>query len=169
MKNIFVISLVASVVLAVLWSAGYRLNLTRSMPLGLYRITDGPVQRGRMASFCLEDAEYITLARERGYLAAGSCASGLRPLLKVVSGVAGDRLELHNGLIAVNGEPLAGTAIVSTDSQGRPLSSSRLIPGVIPPDKVLLLSQHHNGSFDSRYFGLVPLVTLRLVEPIITF
>ena len=169
MKNIFVISLVASVVLAVLWSAGYRLNLTRSMPPGLYRVTDGPVQHGRLASFCLEDAEYIILARERGYLAAGSCASGLRPLLKVISGVAGDRLELPNGLIAVNGQPLAGTVIVSTDSQGRPLPPSRLVPGVIPPDKVLLLSQHHSGSFDSRYFGLVPLATLRLVEPIITF
>lgn len=169
MKNIFVISLVVSIVLALLWQAGYRLNLTRSLPLGLYRITDGAVERGRLASFCLEDAEYITLARDRGYLAAGSCASGLRPLLKVISGVAGDKLELHNGLIAINGEPLAGTAIAGTDSQGRPLPPSRLVPGVIPPDKVLLLSQHHSGSFDSRYFGLVPLATLRLVEPIITF
>ncbi|TKB23172.1 conjugative transfer signal peptidase TraF [Desulfopila sp. IMCC35006] len=165
----FVISLVTSLVLAVLWSAGYRLNLTRSMPLGLYRITDGSIKRGRLASFCLEDVEYITLARNRGYLAAGSCASGLRPLLKVISGVAGDRLELPNGSIAVNGEILAGTAIINTDSQGRSLPPSRLVPGVIPPDKVLLLSQHHSGSFDSRYFGLVPLATLRLVEPIITF
>lgn len=169
MKNIFVISLVASVVLAVLWSAGYRLNLTRSLPLGLYRITDGSIMRGRLVSFCLEDAEYITLARDRGYLTTGSCASGLRPLLKMISGVAGDRLELPNGSIAVNDELLAGTAFVNTDSQGRPLPPSLLVPGVIPPDKVLLLSQHHSGSFDSRYFGLVPLAALRPVEPVLTF
>ncbi len=169
MKNIFVISLVASVLLALLWQAGYRLNLTRSLPLGLYRITDGPVQRGRLASFCLQDTAFITLARERGYLAAGSCASGLRPLLKVIAGLAGDAIEMENGLIAVNGHPLGGTAIVSIDSNGRPLPPSRLVPGVIPPDKVLLLSQHHSGSFDSRYFGLVPLATLRLVEPVVTF
>jgi conjugative transfer signal peptidase TraF len=169
MKNIFVSSLVASVLLAVLWSAGYRLNLTRSLPLGLYRITDGPVERGRLATFCLQDAEFITLARERGYLAAGSCSSGLRPLLKVIAGLGGDTLKFEKGLIVVNGHPLAGTAIVSTDSQGRPTPPSRLVPGVIPPDTVLLLSQHHSGSFDSRYFGLVPLATLRLVEPVVTF
>ena len=169
MKNICAISLIVLLALVACWAAGYRLNLTRSLPVGLYRITGGPVQRGRLASFCLEDAESISLAQERGYLAAGSCASGLRPLLKVVSGLAGDIVGLEQGLIAVNGQPLAGTAIVSRDSKGRPAPSSRLVPGVIAPGKVLVLSPHHSGSFDSRYFGLVPLAALRPVEPVLTF
>jgi conjugative transfer signal peptidase TraF len=169
MKNICAISLIVLLGFVMCWAAGYRLNLTRSLPVGLYRITGGPVQRGRLAEFCLEDAESISLARERGYLAAGSCPSGLRPLLKVVSGLAGDVVGLENGLIAVNGQPLAGTAVVSRDSKGRPAPSSRLVPGVIAPGKALVLSQHHSGSFDSRYFGLVPLAALRPVEPVLTF
>lgn len=169
MKNICAISLIVLLGFVGCWAAGYRLNLTRSLPVGLYRITGGPVQRGKLAAFCLEDAESISLAQERGYLAAGSCPSGLRPLLKVVFGLAGDVVGLENGLIAVNGQPLAGTAVVSRDSKGRPAPPSRLVPGVIAPGKVLVLSQHHSGSFDSRYFGLVPLAALRPVEPVLTF
>lgn len=169
MKNICAISLIVLVVFVGCWALGYRLNLTRSLPVGLYRMTGGPVQHGQLAAFCLEDAEFISLARDRGYLAAGSCASGLRPLLKVVSGLAGDTVELHQGLIAVNGHPLAGTAVVSRDSKGRPPPSSRLVPGVIAPGKALVLSSQHSGSFDSRYFGLVPLAALRPVEPVLTF
>ena len=169
MKNICAISLIVLLAFALCWAAGYRLNLTRSLPVGLYRLTGGPVQRGRLAAFCLEDAESISLAQERGYLAAGSCPSGLRPLLKVVSGLAGDTVEFQQKLIAVNGQPLAGTAVVSRDSKGRPTPPSRLAPGVIAPGKVLVLSPQHSGSFDSRYFGLVPLAALRPVEPVLTF
>ena len=169
MKNICVISLSFLMLLALLWQAGYRLNLTRSLPAGLYRITGGPVQRGWLASFCLEDAEYVSLARERGYLAAGSCPSGLRPLLKVISGLPGDVIELVEGLITVNGQSLAGTAVVDMDSKERPAPPSRLAPGVIQQGRALVLSQHHSGSFDSRYFGLVPLEALRRVEPVLTF
>ncbi len=169
MKNICVISLLVLLAFVVCWAAGYRLNLTRSLPIGLYRITGGPVQRGQLAAFCLEDAESIRLAQERGYVAAGSCPSGLRPLLKVVSGLAGDVVGWEKGLISVNGQPLAGTAVVSKDSTGRPAPPSHLVPGVIAPGKVLVLSQQHRGSFDSRYFGLVPLAALRPVEPVLTF
>ena len=169
MKNICAISLIVLLGFVMCWAAGYRLNLTRSLPIGLYRINDGPVQRGQLAAFCLEDAEAVSLARVRGYLAAGSCPSGLRPLLKIVSGLAGDVVGLEKGLIAVNGYPLAGTTVISTDSKGRSAPPSRLVPGVIAPGRVLVLSQHHSGSFDSRYFGLVPLAALRPVEPVLTF
>lgn len=132
-------------------------------------MTGGLVQRGRLVSFCLEDAEYVSLARERGYLAVGSCPSGLRPLLKVISGLPGDAVEFAEGLITVNGQSLAGTAVVGMDSKGRPAPPSRLASGVIASGRALVLSQHHSGSFDSRYFGLVPLETLRLVEPVLVF
>lgn len=170
MKNICKISFLAMLMMVPFcWLAGYRLNFTPSLPIGLYQIIDGPVHRGQLATFCLEDIYYTNLARERAYLAAGSCSSGLRPLLKVISGVAGDSVELQDGVIVVNGQTLDGTAVVSTDSKGRPTPQSNLKPGIIPPGKVLVLSQHHRGSFDSRYFGLVPLETLRLVRPVIIF
>jgi conjugative transfer signal peptidase TraF len=134
--------------------AGYRVNLTHSLPIGVYRITHDPVKRGSLAAFCLEDPRYIDLARVRDYLAVGSCPSGLRPLLKEVMGLPGDVIGLRDTLITLNGQSIAGTALLK--------------PGVIPPGKALVLSLNPS-SFDSRYFGLVPLTNLNSVDPIFTF
>jgi len=169
MKNICAISLSFSILAVVFWHLGYRVNLTASLPVGLYRLVNGPLQRGQIVAFCLDDTEFVQLARERGYLAAGSCPSGLRPLLKGISGLAGDNIRHHGDLIMVNDQVLAHTETLGKDSQGRSMPPSYLRTGVIPPGKALLFSQHHSGSFDSRYFGLVPIVSLWPVEPVITF
>ena len=147
---------------------GYRVNLTHSMPLGIYQISTDPVKRGHLAAFCLEDAGYVTLAHNRGYLASGSCPSGLRPLLKEVIGLPGDLIGFRDGLITLNGQTITGTVLLKTDSRGRSAPVSCLTPGVIPAGKALMLS-HFPGSFDGRYFGLVPLSGLNPVQPVLTF
>jgi type IV secretory pathway protease TraF len=53
------------------------------------------------------------------------------------------------------------------DSQGRALLSA-LPEGIIPPGMALLLAKHP-GSFDGRYFGLVPLDALQRVKPVFVF
>jgi len=169
MKSICSISLSFSILAVVFWHLGYRVNLTPSLPVGLYRLVNVPLLRGQIVAFCLDDTEFTQLAREREYLAAGSCPSGLRPLLKEISGLAGDNIRLHGDLIMVNDQVLAHTVTHDKDSQGRSMPPSYLRIGVIPPGKALLLSQHHDGSFDSRYFGLVPIVSLWPVESVITF
>ena len=75
-------------ILALAFGAGLRLNPTPSLPKGIYRISPGTPGKGDLVSFCLE-GEYAALARERGYLEAGSCPSGLRPLLKRLAGLPG--------------------------------------------------------------------------------
>ena len=45
---------------------------------------------------------------------------------------------------------------------------SVLRSGVIPTGMALVLADHE-GSFDSRYFGLVPLESLQRVEPVFVF
>jgi conjugative transfer signal peptidase TraF len=145
---------------------GYRVNLTPSMPVGVYQISHDPVERNHLAAFCLEDMEFTPLARR--YLGTGSCLSGLRPLLKEVAGLPGDMIGFRDGLITLNGHVIAGTALLKTDSMGRPAPVSRLTPGIIPPGKALMLS-HYPGSFDGRYFGLVPLASLDPVQAILTF
>jgi len=169
MKSICAISLCVSIVAVVCWQLGLRVNLTSSLPVGLYRLEGEPLHRGQIVVFCLDDPEFVHLSRERGYLAAGSCPSGLRPLLKVINGLPGDSVQQCGDMIMVNNHVLAHTKILGRDSQGRTMPRSHLLPGVIPVGKALLLSQHHDGSFDSRYFGLVPIVSLRPVEPVITF
>jgi conjugative transfer signal peptidase TraF len=135
------------------WCAGLRVNFTPSLPQGIYALCPGTPGRGDFAAFCLE-GEFADLARERGYLLAGSCASGLRPLLKKVAGLPGDAIP-------------GNLFIRHTDSLGRSLSSA-LPEGVIPPGMALVLADH-SGSFDSRYFGLVPLDALQRVKPVFVF
>ena len=88
------------------FGSGLRINPTPSLPKGVYRISPGAPGKGDLVSFCL-DGEYAALAGERGYLQAGSCPSGLRPLLKRIAGLPGD---------IVNPDALHIRAL---DSQGR--------------------------------------------------
>ena len=127
------------------WCAGLRVNLTPSLPKGIYALCPGTPGKGDFAVLCLE-GEFAELARERGYLQAGSCPSGLRPLLKMVAGLPGDAIP-------------GNLFIRHADSLGRSMPSA-LPEGVIPPGMALVLADH-SGSFDGRYFGLVPLESLR--------
>ncbi|MDL2268996.1 conjugative transfer signal peptidase TraF [Desulfosarcina sp. OttesenSCG-928-A07] len=152
-------------------SAGFRLNMTASLPFGLYRET-APVsqlERGMFASFCLEDAEFIRLAKERRYVGGGTCQGGIKPLGKEIFGLPGDEISLQDGLIAVNGRIVPLTGVKSTDSHGRTMPASKLAPGVIPEGYALMLSPHHAGGFDSRYFGLVRLSSLHPLRPVFTW
>lgn len=135
-------------------TSGLRINPTPSLPKGIYRIVPGEPARGDFVSFCLR-GEFAELARERGYLQAGSCKSGLRPLLKRLVGLPGDHIDA------------ASLAVRAVDSQGRPMPSA-LRSGVIPTGMALVLADHE-GSFDSRYFGFVPLECLQRVEPVFVF
>lgn len=149
---------------AVLWllmvgllahASGLRVNPTPSLPKGVYRIVPGQdLAKGDLVSFCLQGG-FADLAKERGYLQAGSCENGLRPLLKRLAGLPGDYIQ-------------AGSmAVRAVDSLGRPMLSI-LHSGVIPSGMALVLADHE-GSFDSRYFGLVPLESLQRVEPVFVF
>lgn len=156
--------------LALAWFQGYRLNVTPSLPQGIYQITGKPVERGDLVFFCLEQNNpFSELARERGYLGPGQCPSGLRPLVKEVAGLPQDHINIQSGQLFLNGKALPGVKIAATDSQKRPLPPSLLKPEVIPAGQVLLLSDQHTGSFDSRYFGLVPLSSATALEAIFTF
>lgn len=139
--------------LCVAWTAGLRLNATASLPRGLYLLCQGMPERGEYAAFCLS-GEFAELARERGYLQAGSCPSGLRPLLKRVAALPGDNVDT------------SALTLLAADSHGRPLPSI-LHSGPVPSGMALLLADHP-GSFDGRYFGLVPLDQLQRVRPFLT-
>ena len=140
--------------LALVFGAGLRFNPTPSLPKGVYRIVSGAPEKNDFVSFCLE-GEFAELALERGYLEPGSCRSGLRPLLKRLAALPGDSVDPYS------------LPICAVDSHGRPISPA-LAPGVVPPGMALVLADHP-GSFDSRYFGFVPLESLQRVKPVFLF
>lgn len=140
--------------LALVFGAGLRFNPTPSLPKGIYRIVPGAPEKNDFVSFCL-DGEFAELALERGYLEPGSCPSGLRPLLKRLAALPGDSVDPYS------------LPICAVDSQGRSMSPA-LVSGVVPPGMALVLADHP-GSFDSRYFGFVPMESLRRVKPVFLF
>jgi len=160
--------LVLSALFISFWATGFRINVTPSLPLGLYRLSD-ILAVGGSTIFCLESPEFIHLAKERGYVGFGLCPGGIRPLGKEIYGLTGDVVGLTNGLITVNGRILAGSGKKDKDRKGRAMPVSQLQPGVIPKGYALMLSLHHCGSFDSRYFGLVRLAEQRPVVPVLTW
>jgi len=147
-----ILGLILGIILANMW--GLRINLTSSLPQGFYREVSGTPVRNDLVSFCLQ-GQYAQLAFDRGYVGPGSCTNGLRPLLKRLAKLPGDYID-------------ADTLVIhSVDSQGR-LISSALQSGTIPPNMALVLADHP-GSFDSRYFGFVPLDSLKRIEPVFLF
>ncbi|MBD5646485.1 MAG: conjugative transfer signal peptidase TraF [Desulfovibrio sp.] len=170
MKGLLLAAFGLSVALSGLYLTGYRLNVTPSLPRGIYLEAGGQPKRGDLVSFCLS-GRWAQLAKERGYLAPGACNSGLRPLLKRVAALPGDEvLVTSDGIFTVSktDKKFWRTPLRRHDAKGRELPESALRSGAIPQDMTLVLAEHP-GSFDGRFFGLVPLASLQRVEPIFTF
>ena len=91
-------------------------------------------------------------------------------MLKRLAGLPGDLIQVARDGIRVTpaGSPVAclwlESRIKTVDRHGRPVVSA-LTSGVIPAGSALVLGEHP-GSFDSRYFGLVPLDSLRRTVPV---
>ena len=161
--DLLVIALVAA------WIFGFRVNITPSLPEGIYQISSGDIKRGDLVAFCLPpDNPFSSLAGERGYLGPGCCPSGLRPLLKRLVGLPGDELCIASDTLILNGIRLAGSERPERDRQGRSLPQPLLRTGIIPEGQALVLSLEHAGSLDSRHFGLIPLASLKRVRPVWT-
>jgi conjugative transfer signal peptidase TraF len=148
-------AVIALVALAILgWFGGYRINMTPSYPLGLWRIQ--PLTRGVRVDdrvfICPPDNDVFRSAKARGYLREGLCPGGSGPLIKTVAATAGQRVEI-NGSVKIDGISLPHSLTVPMDAQRRLLTS--FSGGVIPPGFVFLHSDFF-GSYDSRYFGPIP-------------
>ena len=143
-------------------------NFTPSMPKGLYMVIDKEIERNDIVKFCLKDTTFINAAKENKFLNQGSCSTDLQPLLKIVAGVEGDRIVIRSTGIEVyyaNQEIACFWNGIAKrqDSQGRELPESLLENGIIPKGKALVLTKHE-GSFDSRYYGLVNICDLTTLK-----
>jgi len=103
---------------------------------------------------------------QRGDVAVfNSPADGTR-LIKRVVAVAGDRVQLHDGYLSINGRPLQ-RELAQEAFGDKPVrldlgdGGGPDIAGITIPDgKLLVLGDHRGNSFDGRYFGLVDAATV---------
>jgi conjugative transfer signal peptidase TraF len=150
-------------VATVVWHrSGLILNHTGSMPVGFYRLRPAPgrpggqLARGATVVWCLP-TPLVVEARRRRYLVRGQCPGGVEPILKMVAALPGDTVVVDAIGLTVNGRRLPNSHPVAFDSHGRRLSAVPRGVHVVPPGYAWLWSPHTALSFDSRYYGAVPI------------
>jgi conjugative transfer signal peptidase TraF len=146
---------------------GLRINGSPSLPVGFYMTSSEP--GAKLVEFCAAEP-FASLALSRGYRDPGVCSDGGAPLLKPVVARVGDVVDVSVAGIAVNGRLLPNTAPLRADTKGRPLTSWPSGRYTVQPGFVWLASSYSRRSFDSRYFGPVPISSIRdRVRPLLTF
>ena len=154
--------------IVLLGDAGFRINLTPSEPLGLWRIVepDRPILVGDLIFICPPSTDAMREARARGYLRFGLCAGHVAPLIKTVVASSGQAIEIQDE-VHVEGRTLPHSRVARLDGQGREMG--HYDGGVVPPGMVFVHSQFP-GSFDSRYFGPLPMDgILGLAQEVLTY
>jgi conjugative transfer signal peptidase TraF len=171
-RNTMAVVLVGLVlIIAILFAgtaAGFRVNMTPSEPLGLWRIRPlhRPVAIGDLVFICPPAIAAFAEARLRGYLHRGFCASGYAPLIKTVIATEGQRVDIGAN-VSVDGRTIANSRIVRIDGAGRALHGHA--GGTVPSGNVFLHSPF-SASWDSRYFGPIPASgILGLAQEVLTY
>ena len=127
----------------------YCINLSPSMPYGLYKISaSASLKRGDIIIFMPPD--YLkSIIYKRRWLPDGW------PLMKQIGALPGDTYCINKDRqFLINGRFVG--PVYKVDSQGLPLPQ---IDGcrTVAPDTFLPVATHILKSFDGRYFGAIPL------------
>ena len=69
--------------------------------------------------------------------------------IKRVIGLPGEQVEVKDGLVYINGQPLQEKYLEDQPNY-------RFGPVTVPPDEYLVLGDNRNDSYDSHYWGFVP-------------
>ena len=84
-------------------------------------------------------------------------------LIKRIVAVGGDRVEMEEGMLQINGMPLLDPDADLVEWFGERMAKLNLLhgggpdipPSIIPDGMVLAVGDHRGSSLDGRYFGLV--------------
>ena len=160
-EYIFKISIVFSFVCQSYFAKLFYINLSGSIPVGLYRTITGSEHRvGDLVVFDVPAAAQ-PVVYGRNILPEGW------PLMKYIAALHDDIFCVHKKSLFINQKYIA--AVLEYDSQGEPLSH---VEGChkIGIDEFLPISTYIPHSYDGRYFGAVPLSSIRArAAPVWTF
>lgn len=159
-------------VVTLLTAVGARLCLSPSAPAGLYLPTSEPLGAGTWVQLCLPEP-IVSFGRARGYHPDGwppaSCPDGSAAVLKRVAALPGDLVEVREEGLVVNGRLLPRTGPQPLDSHHRPLPRLAGLRQRVPDGRCWVYSDTVPNSWDSRYYGPVPLTSiLTAMRPLVT-
>lgn len=155
---------------AVCQMAGARINTSKSIPVGLYWTTSGPVDKGAYVLVCPSPSGVFHEARERGYIGAGFCPGGYGYLMKRVAATTRDIVTVTSEGVRINGERWPQSMPRQADKEGRLLPRFQADGYVLGHAEVLLMSDGSPTAFDGRYFGPVSRAQLKTaIKPMLTW
>ena len=146
---------------------------TESAPIGLWRAVPAAAPRaGDVARFCMgpEEARLTAGRPYAGGRRGGPCPHDTWMLAKPVVAVAGDTVVHTPDVVSVNGRalPLSGTR--TRDSRGLAVPVAAYGTFVLGAGEYWVHSPYADGSFDSRYLGVVRAEQMRgVVRPLLTW
>jgi conjugative transfer signal peptidase TraF len=168
MRRVVVGLLGAFALMCVAVASGVRYNGTPSFSMGFYLAQHREAQRGDLVFITVPDSSIFAMAKERGYL--NVAYSPAPRLLKRLVGITGDRVTIDSSGVQVNGIRLVNSEPLTVDGAGRPLEPFAVKDHFLGTGEVLVMSEYNPDSFDSRYFGQVPVSAVESVAtPVLTW
>jgi conjugative transfer signal peptidase TraF len=145
-----------------LWTGfGVVFNYTHSAPFGLYCEqfeSEVAIHDPRPYVFFCPDRRWPSMKGEPNYREPmRTCPDGFSPLIKPVVAWPGDIVSVASNGISVNGRPLPNSAPIERDSKGQQLRPFAEGEYRVGPNELWVVSSFSPRSFDSRYFGPIPL------------
>ena len=150
-------------------AAGARINTSRSIPVGLYWLTERPIEKGEYVLLCPPPGTVFDEAKKRGYFGAGFCPGDYAYLMKKILAAKRDTVVLADDGVHVNGELVPFSRPLLADKHGRLLPVLRG-EYVLGDSDLLLMTDVSPISFDSRYYGLINRSQIKgVIRPVFTW
>lgn len=145
-----------------LWTGfGIVFNYTHSAPFGLYREqfdSEVTIRSPAPYVFFCPDRRWPSMQGEPNYRdPMRTCPDGFSPLIKPVVAWSGDLVAVSPAGISVNGHLLKNSEPIERDSKGQQLRPFATGEYHVGPKELWVVSSFSPRSFDSRYFGPIPL------------
>lgn len=153
----------------VLYVSGFRINTTKSIPLGVYITLNSEPKVGDYVIICPPKTSVFKEAKKRGYLEAGFCPGELSYMMKKILAAKKDQVEISIKGVLINGRFLPGSEPFLKDGSNRPMPIPNINVSLAEND-VLLMGDRSSKSFDARYFGIVNKAQIKnVIKPVFTW
>lgn len=157
-RNLLLIILLGTGILYVLYNLGFRLNISSSLPMGVWQISKlhRPLHKGDIVWFCPPDTEIFKLAYRRSYIPHGNCSNRAAHLLKPVAALYRDVVAFSEQGLVINDILIPNSKPKRRDALNRLLWSAHTGTETVQDGMMWVVSSYNSDSFDSRYFGSIP-------------
>ena len=158
--------------------SGLIINLTPSMPIGLYHLSPLPhrLHDGMIVCLCppspASNPAMAQAVRARWLLTSPSstCPAHLVPFIKRIGATPGQTVSLTMNDTSIDGHRLPGTAIKRFAKNGQPIIHQK--PGIyhMKLGQVWAWDNSSPWAYDSRYWGPLPVANiLKQARPVLTW